>query len=109
MQHGMLFDGRSDNMFTNVLSKTRTTENGPVHALRSAARKNDLAGLAAQDHGRALSSLIKQSSRSSSNLVNTRWVAKFFPQTGQHRLPNSRVQWRCGVEIEINWLFHALR
>ena len=107
-QNRIVLDGGSDQMFAFCLEQARRSKNREIIRLRSAAGENNLAGFRAQKFCRAVTRIVEQSARFSSDVVDGRRVAPKLAEKRQHCFAHRRIEWRCGIVIEVNCAWHRL-
>src|SRR5262245_604727 len=104
-----MLDLRGHNMPSRKLSRQDTAQNGEVIRFCTAARKDDLLRPGADESCHMFPRFFNRIAGLQTFAMETRWIAKDVGEKGPHSFPNSGVQRRSRVVIEIDErLTHAL-
>ena len=98
VQHGVMLDGRADDMLSGV----DKAENCQVVAFGAAAGKHDFRGAASQQSRHRLARALHRRPRLLSVMMDGRRVAKMLPEVSLHGLKDLGQDGGGGVIVEIN-------
>jgi len=102
MKHGVVLDGRSDEMSAPILQQANRTKNGQVIGFSATRGENNLTRFAFPHARHLISKIIKNGPSGTTNLMNTRRITPIFLKEMCYHVPNTRIQGSSGIVVEID-------